>query len=297
MNLSDFPLWTALITPMNEDGSVQFDDLEKLVRQQEKAGNGILLIGSTGEGLALKESEKRDIVDAVCAMKPKVPLMAGVGGFQLDVQKEWIKYCNEKPLDAFLLVTPLYAKPGAVGQLEWFTGLMDAAAKPCMIYNIPSRTGTKLPVNVLKDLIRHDRYWSMKEASGSVDEYQRYRRAAADHPIFSGDDGLYPFYCAAGCEGLVSVASNVWPEATRSYVQLGRKGQLTNLLKTWKPATDTLFTASNPVPVKRLLAREGVISSDTVRPPLAAGELKSDEELVQAHQNILNWYQINKNSL
>ncbi|MEX2600449.1 MAG: dihydrodipicolinate synthase family protein, partial [Balneolaceae bacterium] len=120
-------LWTALITPMKEDGSVDYEDLERLVYRQEKAGNGILLIGSTGEGLALEDSERLEIVTFVTGLDLKVPVMAGVGGFNLEAQKSWVRTCNELGTDALLLVAPLYSKPGPLGQTEWFRALLETS--------------------------------------------------------------------------------------------------------------------------------------------------------------------------
>ncbi|MEX2455867.1 MAG: dihydrodipicolinate synthase family protein, partial [Balneolaceae bacterium] len=110
--MKSIKLWTALITPMKSDGSIHFDDLEKVVKRQENAGNGILLIGSTGEGLALSDPEKLAVVEFVSKLNLKVPMMVGVGGFNLEVQKNWIESCNELNIDSFLLVSPLYSKPG-----------------------------------------------------------------------------------------------------------------------------------------------------------------------------------------
>jgi 4-hydroxy-tetrahydrodipicolinate synthase len=169
---------------MHADGSIHFDDLEVLVKKQEKAGNGILILGSTGEGLALGDEEKKEIVDFVSGLSPNIPVMVGVGGFNLKKQSDWILYCNEKNVDGYLLVTPLYSKPGRNGQAAWFKALMDVSDKLCMIYNIPSRTGMKLFPGVLRELAGHDNLWAVKEASGSIQEYQQFREAAPEIPLY-----------------------------------------------------------------------------------------------------------------
>lgn len=292
--MKNIKLWTALITPMKEDGSIHFSDLEKLVHRQENAGNGILLIGSTGEGLALSDPEKHEVVEYVAGMKPSVPLMVGVGGFNLEVQKKWIEICNSMNVDAFLLVTPLYAKPGPRGQVHWFKSLMDTAEKPCMLYNIPSRAGTKMPVPVLKELESHPRLWAVKEASGSIDDYLAFRNAASAVPLYSGDDGMMPFFSAAGSGGLVSVAANVWPEATGLYVEKCLAGETESLFPVWSDAVDALFSASNPIPAKLLLKEKGVIEHAVLRPPLVTEELEDFSALKNADKEIENWYQSNK---
>jgi len=282
-------LWTALVTPMQRDGQLDFDDLESLVRRQEKAGNGILLIGSTGEGLALDDEEKRAVVEYVSKLELSVPVMAGVGGFSLENQKNWIIYCNRLNLDAFLLVTPLYSKPGPVGQEKWFGDLMDVSEKPCMIYNIPSRTGARISPEVFQNIENHPNFWSIKEASGSIQDFQAFREAIPDIPIYSGDDGMLPFFAVAGCKGLVSVASNAWPEATNLYVQKCLEGDTVSLFPLWKHATEMLFSVSNPIPAKKLLVEKGLIKSPALRLPLTPSELDSTKDLIEIDKEISNW--------
>lgn len=283
-------LWTALITPMKQSGEVHFEDLEKLIRRQESAGNGVLLIGSTGEGLALHDDEKKEIIDFSANLDVSVPVMAGVGGFQIENQKAWIQYCNEK-VDAFLLVAPLYSKPGPVGLKKWFMELMDVADKPCMIYNIPSRTGVRIPPKVIKEISAHPRFWSIKEASGSISDYQEFSEMVPKASMFSGDDGLLPFFAVAGCSGLVSVSSNIWPKETAKYVELCLSGETGSLFPTWKRAIEALFSAPNPVPVKVLLHQKGIIENSALRSPLTEKELKNLDQLKQADAEIVNWYQ------
>lgn len=292
--MKNIKLWTALITPMKTDGSIHFKDLEKIVKRQESAGNGILLIGSTGEGLALSDDEKKSVVEHVSNLHPSVPIMVGVGGFNLESQTRWIESCNELNVDAFLLVSPLYSRPGPIGQTEWFNLLMDSAQKPCMIYNIPSRTGVKIPVEVLKNIESHKNFWSVKEASGSIDDYQAFRKACPDVPLYSGDDGLMPFFSRAGCSGLVSVSSNVWPEATRLYVKKCLSGDTESLFLIWSDAIRSMFMAPNPIPAKVLLKEKGVIETSYLRAPLTEREISDTTRLMKADELIINWYNLNK---
>jgi len=282
-------LWTALITPMTQNGDINFSDLKRLVKLQEEAGNGILVIGSTGEGLALDEAEKKEIVEFMDSYNPSVPWMIGVGGFQAGVQKKWIDFGNSTSADAFLLVNPLYAKPGSEGQFEWFSALMDQSEKPCMLYNIPSRTGTRLSSDVFGRLSNHKNCWALKEASGSITDFESFRMAAPDIPVFSGDDALMPYFANAGASGLVSVSSNVWPLATKQYVDMCLSGNVKSIFPVWKEAVAALFSASNPVPVKSILYQKNIISSAYVRAPLSLSDLPSNELLLRADKNILNW--------
>lgn len=292
--MTDIQLWTALITPMYEDGSIHSENLEQLIMRQENAGNGILILGSTGEGLALSDDEKRQVVDFVSDRDNSSPVMVGVGGFNLQQQTEWIQYCNKKNIEGFLLVNPLYSKPGLKGQIAWFKSLLDASEKPCMIYNIPSRTGVKLFPEVLKELQPHENLWSVKEASGSIDEFQQFRKAVPSLPLFSGDDGLMPFFSAAGASGLVSVASNIWPKETKLYVEKCLKGDTVSLFPIWTDAVKALFSASNPIPLKVLMKEKGLIDTSVLRLPLTDKELLNTEHLYASDDAIANWYELNK---
>ncbi|MBD3615310.1 MAG: 4-hydroxy-tetrahydrodipicolinate synthase [Gracilimonas sp.] len=290
--MEKFPLWTAIVTPMNANGSVDYDSFEYILRKQEEAGNGVLVLGSTGEGLNLNEEEKREIVEFTKGLNLDVPMMVGIGGFNLPAQADFIHFCNEIQPDVLLLVTPLYAKPGAEGQFEWFSELMAETDIPCMLYNVPSRTGVKMHPSVPARLKQEfDHLFGVKEASGSVEEFKAFRREAPDVKFYSGDDGLTPAFAKEGAVGLVSVASNVWPKATHRYTEMCIEGNSDNLFPLWKNATDVLFKAPNPVPAKVLLNRKDWITNDTVRLPLSLGDIsdKVEQELLKADKEISNW--------
>lgn len=290
MKITDTQTWTALVTPMHESGELHLEDLASLIHKQNEAGNGVLLLGSTGEGLALGLEDKKQVVKTASNLNVDIPIMAGVGGFNLRKQLEWIEYCHQFDIDAFLMVTPLYAKPGPRGQTQWFKALLDAADKPCMIYNVPSRTGTKMSTEMLRALKGHPNFEVVKEASGSITDFQEYRACAPELTFYSGDDAMTPFFAMAGCRGLVSVASNVWPEAVHRYVQWCLDGRGPELLPMWQECANALFKAPNPVPVKVLLEEKGWISSSTLRPPLTEDELEDVSLLKNADQMIRDWY-------
>ncbi|MEX2455866.1 MAG: dihydrodipicolinate synthase family protein, partial [Balneolaceae bacterium] len=197
-------------------------------------------------------------------------------------------------IDSFLLVSPLYSKPGPIGQTEWFNLLMDSAQKPCMIYNIPSRTGVKIPIEVLGKIESHKNFWAVKEASGSIEEYQAFKAACPNVPLYSGDDGLTPFFARAGCSGLVSVSANVWPEATNLYVEKCLSGDTESMLATWSDAIKAMFMAPNPIPVKVLLKEKGVIETSCLRAPLTNREIRDTQRLLKVDELITNWYNQNK---
>jgi 4-hydroxy-tetrahydrodipicolinate synthase len=283
--------WTALITPLNEENKVQFTDLERLVREQEAAGNGLVVLGSTGESLNLDLVTKKDILHFVLKLRPQVPIMVGVGGHHLEEVLGWIDFLNHLKIAAYLMVTPIYSKPGPIGQFHWFNQLLDRSQRPVMLYNVPGRAGVKLSAETLKNLGHHPKLWGLKEASGSVEEMKNYKAHAPNVDIYCGDDALLYEFCEAGACGVVSVASNVWPEMTNLYTKKCLQQRLSNEdRKMWREASDTLFLASNPVPVKRLMYELGKISSAQMRLPLVSDDLKDITPLLNANDHIHSWW-------
>ena len=288
MKFNEVKLWTALITPMKENGDVDYKTLDKLVDDQVAAKNGILVLGSTGEALNLSENEKKNIFEYISAKNLPVPLMAGVGGINLNDTLSNLTFLETLNYDCYLMVTPLYAKPGPEGQFQWFKKLMDAVTKPVMLYNIPGRTGVPLAFEAVDKLLNHPNFWSIKEASGSPEEFKKYVDTITPNPVFSGDDGMLPTYAKIGAKGLVSVASNAWPQQTNSYVEKCLEGTLTNP-ESWAQWSDTLFLASNPIPVKKLLFERGELSSPVCRAPLTHMELSEMGPVMKANDEVLNW--------
>lgn len=288
-SLSHQPLWTALITPFNVDGDVDFESLKIIATQQADAGNALLLLGSTGEGLALTTDEQFRIVDFVCQLRLNVPLMVAVGGYNLTAQVDWIKRCNTLPIHAYLLGTPIYAKPGPVGQTQWFSRLLDTADFPCMLYNVPSRSGVSIPISTLQQLQKHANCWAVKEASGDINQFLAYREHCPDVALYSGEDAMMPYLANAGVKGLVSVCANAWPAATRYYVELSLQGQTDSLFPLWQNAVDALFQVANPIAVKVLMHEQQVINTPVLRPPLTHLEIAANNSLIEADQKITLW--------
>ncbi|WP_127716183.1 4-hydroxy-tetrahydrodipicolinate synthase [Halobacteriovorax sp. HLS] len=289
MHLNDYKLWTAVITPMTSEGEVHYEDLTRVLRDQDEARNGLLILGSTGEALNLDMDESKKILEHTLSLGLKSPIMVGVGGINLKETKKWVNYLETLKVDAYLLVTPLYAKPGTQGQYHWFKELMDLSSRPCMLYNVPSRTGIKMSFEAVTMLKDHKNLWSIKEASGSTEDFSKYVQAAPKALVYSGDDALLSDFAPLGCKGLVSVASNVWPKQTNKYVEMALNSTLKEK-SLWAECSNTLFIASNPIPVKALMAHDKQISTAVLREPLTDKDLSSIEELVSSHSKINEWY-------
>ncbi|MBL4910251.1 MAG: 4-hydroxy-tetrahydrodipicolinate synthase [Alteromonadaceae bacterium] len=283
-------LWTALVTPFTENDTIDFRSLAAIAVKQAEAGNGIVLLGSTGEGLALTLAEKTQIVEFVCQLNLNTPLMVAVGGHNLPEQTAWVDQCNQYAIDAYLLGTPIYAKPGVVGQTQWFAQLLNAAKFPCMLYNVPSRSGIEIPLQTVKNLKDHPNFWAMKEASGDINKFLAYREALPHIALFSGEDGMMPYLANAGAKGLVSVCANAWPEATKRYVELSLASEIKTLFPLWHNAIASLFSVANPIPVKVLMHCQNEISQPNLRAPLTHLELGSTTKIQSFDQQINLWF-------
>ncbi len=280
-------LWTALITPFTADAkAVDFDTLVKLAKRQEAAGNGVMILGSTGESPLLGDDEKKEIVRVTCGLKLAVPVMVGTPNVNFRQAMDWMDFCRGCGADAYLAATPVYTKPGPEGQIDWFKNVFDAADAPIMLYNIPSRTGAVLSPAVLRALKEHRNFWGLKESSG-LEMYIEYNAAAPDVALYCGDDHLFAAAVGIGAAGLISVASNMWPEACHAYVDACLNGTYRG--SEWWRISKALFAASNPVPVKALMQQRGVIPSGTVRLPLSVKDLPSIDGLIAADEKVREW--------
>ena len=281
-------LYTACVTPFDRNGdSIDYQSLEKLLKMQENAGNGIVLLGSTGEGLSLSDHERKEIIKFAFGLGLKTQIIAGIPSHNLKAALDWLEFCNQFPVSGYLATTPIYTKPGVNGQIGWFKAILEHTNHSVMAYNIPGRSGIKLHPESVKNLLGYKNFLAIKDSGGTVDSIVDYKIAAPDMAIYCGDDYLMPAMAAEGAAGLISVASNAWPEATRGYVQKSLKMEkLQN--KLWWQACRALFTASNPIPVKALLKDIGVINHDTVRLPLSMSDLPARELLLSYHKLINN---------
>ena len=269
--------------------TVDFESLERLVHEQGEAGNGLLILGSTGEGLNIDMETRKEIIKFVKGLDPVAPIMVGVGGHSLERQKEWVQWLETQDIHAYLMVVPIYAKPGVRGQIEWFRALMDEVSRPVMLYNVPSRTGKELELEAVRKLITHENFWAIKEASGSLEKFKHYLKASDNAMVYCGDDALFPQFAANGSSGLVSVAANPWPHQTYLYVEQCLEGNF-DASSLWSEAADSLFAASNPIPAKRLMLIEEKIKTDLLMPPLSNRDLEDNTALRDASRRVNEWY-------
>ncbi len=292
--VKDIQLWTALVTPLLPNGDIDFLSLTKVAQQQADAGNGITLLGSTGEGLSLTPDEQLSVVECITKLSLDVPIMVAVGGYNLSAQLAWLEQCNNLAVSAYLLASPIYAKPGVVGLTQWFNALLEQAQYPCMIYNVPSRSGVNIPVAAMQNIQHHKNCWAIKEASGCLNTFLAFAQHCSMLEVFSGEDAMMPYLAGAGVKGLVSVAANVWPEATHRYVDLALQGEHQSLFPVWKNAVEALFQVASPISTKVLMHQKNILNYPTLRAPLTEHELSANNNLVDIDQQINQWLEENK---
>ena len=265
---------TALVTPFKNQ-AVAYDDLRKLVEFQIKSGiNGLVPVGTTGESPTLSHEEHLDVVLAVVeAARGRVPVIAGTGSNSTQEAVDLTTLATEAGADAVLVVAPYYNKPSQEGVFRYFSAVAEATDKPVILYSIPGRCGIEIGVPVVERLrakYPHVRY--IKEAGGSVDRVDQFKNALGkDITVLSGDDSLTLPFISVGAEGVISVASNLYPKEVVQLVNAalaGEAAKATRLHRKLYPVFKTLFIEPNPVPVKLGMKRAGIIGSDEVRSPL-----------------------------
>lgn len=282
-------LWTALVTPFDAKAAVDFPSLERLLRKQESAGNGALVLGSTGESLALTDTEKRGLIEKVCALELKIPLMVGVSGTHLPSTLDWLRFCQQLPIDAYLLSVPHYVRPGCEGQERWFFQLLDAVDRPCMFYNHPGRAGSAFHIKAARAVSEHENAWAIKDASGDRETLLRFKEELPHIQLYSGNDDKLRAFCQAGGSGLVSVMANTWPRETRAYVQSCLGGLNEESDRLWLEAAQAV-NVCNPVSVKQLLYQKEWIQTPYPRLPLHPDDGKSPSVLIRQNQLIKQWF-------
>ncbi len=265
---------TALITPFRNQ-QIDYPDLQKLIDRQIKNGvSGLVPVGTTGESPTLDYDEHMQVVAAtIAAARGRVPVIAGTGSNSTHEAVELTRRAHTAGADAMLLVAPYYNKPSQEGLFRHFATLAEATDRPLVLYSIPGRCGIEIGVPVLERLrAKYSNIRYIKEAGGSVDRVDQIKQALGkDMTVLSGDDSLTLPFMAVGAEGVISVASNLFPREVSRMVNFALANDYAKAAKLHRrlyPIFKALFIEPNPVPVKTALARAGLIGSAEVRPPL-----------------------------
>ena len=295
MSTNTKPIFTgaavALVTPMKEDGSVNYEKLDELLEFQIKGGtDAIVACGTTGEASTLSHEEHLNVIrHTVKTVNHRVPVLAGTGSNSTETAIYLSKEAQKAGADALLLVTPYYNKATQKGLVEHFVKTAEAVDIPVILYNVPSRTGCNiLPATVKEINKRAANVVAIKEASGDISQVAMLASIMDDDfAIYSGnDDQIVPILSLGGL-GVISVLSNVAPQKTHDIVASYLAGDVKKSCKLQLEAIDlikSLFCEVNPIPVKTALDLMGM-QAGPLRLPLTEMEPSNVERLKKSLEN------------
>ena len=275
---------TAIVTPLNENG-IDYEQFGRLIDWQIEEGiDAIVAVGTTGEGSTLTDAEHKEAIRfCVERVAGRVPVIAGTGSNDTAYAIELTKYACEVGADAMLLVTPYYNKATQRGLIESFKAIADASTKPCILYNVPSRTGCNLTAQSCAVLAKHPNIVGIKEASGNFSQIAQIAQLTrGEIDIYSGNDDQIIPVLSLGGKGVISVLSNIMPKETSRMCKLYMEGETSAALDIQLrllPLINSLFSEVNPIPVKAAVAAMGYCDN-YLRLPLTPMEDSNREVLI-----------------
>ena len=280
--------YTAIVTPLKKDGSLDLEKFRELINIQAESGiDGIVAVGTTGESPALKYDEHTDgDAAAVEACRGRMKVIAGTGANSTSEAVELTKHAIQVGADGTLQVTPYYNKPNQEGLFRHFTAVADLGL-PVVLYNVPGRTAREISVETVARLAEHEYITAVKEAGGSVDRVSA-TLTSCDITVLSGDDSLTFPMMAVGAKGVISVASNAAPRQVADMTHLALKGKWEEARKLhlqYYPLFRDLFIDTNPIPVKAAMSMMGLIE-EVYRLPLCPMEDSLKQQLRKTLQSL-----------
>lgn len=265
----------ALVTPLNNSGGVDYESLKNLIDWHiEQGTDGIVSVGTTGESATLNVNEHIDVIEFTANYVDKrVPVIAGTGANSTQEAIDLSEESKRKGADYVLLVTPYYNKPNQRGLIAHFEKIADSVSINQILYNVPPRTACDLLPESVKVLSKHKNIIGIKEAVDCMDRIKLLTNISknnSDFLVFSGDDPTFMDALNLGANGVISVAANVIPKSISnicSYIRENNKEEAKILNEINNNLYKLLFVESNPIPVKWMLYKMGLIEN-SIRLPL-----------------------------
>lgn len=249
----------AIITPMNADGSINYDGFAENIEFQIANGtDAIIVCGTTGEASTMTDDEHIECIRfAVEKTAGRIPVIAGTGSNDTKYAVELSKIAQEKGADGLLLVTPYYNKASQKGLVAHFTAIADAVDIPIILYNIPGRTGVSIDMNTYKILGQHKNIVAVKEASGNISYTSKLIAQCGDLlDVYSGNDDIIVPMMSIGAKGVISVISNIMPKEIHEITQLclaNNCEEAAKLQMKYLELINNLFIEVNPIPIKEAM--------------------------------------------
>lgn len=274
-------LLTAMVTPFQDDGTLDPGQAARLAQHLVEIGNeGVVVAGTTGESPTLTDEEKLELFRAVVGeIGGRATVVAGTGTNDTRHSIELTKEAEKLGVDAIMAVVPYYNRPNQEGLYQHFRAIAESTSLPVMLYNVPSRTGANLLPETVARLAQIDNIVAVKEASGDLNQVSEIRRLTPpEFDIYSGDDALTLPILSLGGVGVVSVAGHVVGRRLRAMIEAYQKGDVRTAtdihLELW-PIFKVMFVTTNPIPVKTAVNMLG-LTVGPLRSPL--GPPSEEEE-------------------
>jgi 4-hydroxy-tetrahydrodipicolinate synthase len=264
----------AIVTPFHANGTIDWDSYKKLIEFWiDGKVEYLVVLGTTGESATVRGDDKQQVFSFVSkSVAGRLPLVAGIGGYDTGDVLNGFKTFNLAGYDAILSVSPYYSKPNQEGLLQHYKALSDDTPLPIMMYNVPGRTGQNMTAETQLRIARECKnVFATKEASGNFDQVmQIIKYKPADFMVISGDDGITLPMIALGAQGVTSVVANVYPRGFSDMVRLCLAGNFTEARDLHYHYTDiinSLFAEGSPSGVKAYLSEMG-LCQNTFRQPV-----------------------------
>jgi 4-hydroxy-tetrahydrodipicolinate synthase len=265
----------AIVTPLNKSGEVDYASLENLLNWHiEEGTDGIVSVGTTGESATLDVKEHIEVIDfTVKYINKRIPVIAGTGANSTHEAVELSQEAKLRGADYVLLVTPYYNKPNQKGLIKHYEKIANSVDIKQVLYNVPSRTACDMTPETVETLSKHENIVGVKEA---VDNVERIRqlvnisKKCKNFSILSGDDPTFMSSLVQGAHGVISVAANVIPNPISQickYVKADKYDEAEKLNKLYDDLYGLLFVESNPIPLKWMMYKMGLIEN-SIRLPL-----------------------------
>lgn len=264
----------AIVTPFHADGKIDWDNYKKLIEFWISGKvEYLVVLGTTGESATVYGDDKQQVFSFVSkAVAGRLPLVAGIGGYDTNEVLHGFKTFDLSGYDAILSVSPYYSKPNQEGLFQYYKTLSDNAPLPIMMYNVPGRTGQNITAETQLRIARECKsVFATKEASGNFDQImQIIKYKPADFMVISGDDGITLPMIALGAEGVTSVVANAYPKGFSDMVRLcldGKFAEARELHYRYTDIINSMFAEGSPSGVKAYLSEMG-LCQNTFRQPV-----------------------------
>ncbi|MDD6483418.1 MAG: 4-hydroxy-tetrahydrodipicolinate synthase [Clostridiales bacterium] len=276
----------AIVTPFLNDRETNYAELDRMIEMHiEKGTDAIVICGTTGEASCMMNLEHLEAIRHTCAtVAGRIPVIAGTGSNDTMHAVMLSQKAQEYGADALLLVTPYYNKTSQRGLVKHFTTIAESVDIPCILYNVPSRTGMNISIPVLKELAKVDNIVGIKEASGNISYVAQIAAQIPELYIYSGNDDMIVPILSLGGKGVISVLANVAPAETHQMCQAYFDGDVKRsceLQLKYLDLCSSLFIETNPIPVKTAMRLMGYNVGD-LRLPLIDMDESNKEKLVNS---------------